>query len=681
MADSPVYWVDYKKPILDSENYQLDIHPDFQNNIFPLGKVNIFVGANNSGKSRALRALFTRDEQMFLTQDAKVNYPKVKEVYFTAFRKTQAEFARIKLQVPKTVYSALDENLELYRMSIKLGGMDALSTEAESGKGVPELDHVAGVIDSITQLDKGKDLDFNWDRFRKSLGDIGKRLERFLALDLEDYRFLVENVAAAKNYREVSNNLLGEATGSVSVFDVGLRVYIPTLRSLHSLIDLQRKRIDDDYYVQTVFTNYFSNKALIATGRRYNIHTGQNLFWEILEARNGKKEQRDRLFEFEQFISDSFFQGQAFDITANVSIKQLRNSAEGNSHHLIVNIGGTDRAIHELGDGIQSIIMLTFPIFNAPDNTWIFIEEPETHLHPGLQRLFMEVLLENEVIKKKNLRFFLTTHSNHLLDLMLTERQDISIFSFRDDPTSKKKVVKNVLSGDQDLLSQLGVQSSSVFIANCSIWVEGITDRLYMRAYLQAYQDAQLGLTRLREDLDYAFFEYAGTNLSHYLFAKPAEIEADLPGIKSMRLSNRILVLADQDEGKDRKHEGLKNAEHGNFNYHFYPEVKEVENLLHPDVLTQVLPGLFPKVNADDLDSIEYEQYKTEYLGTYLKNTLGESAFAKSDIADSGTIGSTKKLKLAEAACKVITWELMTPEARQLAELIYNFITKADKPR
>lgn len=441
----------------------------------------------------------------------------------------------------------------------------------------------------------------------------------------------------------------------------------------------------DNIFKPTISFSYFQtvgDEAPVYRDRP-EIFTGQELFDLVLAARNGTKGERKRIEDFEAFLSKNFFRDKNVEVVARLLPLKSDDpkSLSFKRNHLCFAIDGEEKDIHDLGDGIQSIIMLTFPIFNAPDNAWIFIEEPETHLHPGLQRLFMEVLLENEVIKRKNLRFFLTTHSNHLLDLMLTERQDISIFSFRDDPDTKKKVVKNVLSGDQDLLSQLGVQSSSVFIANCSIWVEGITDRLYMRAYLQAYQDAHPGLTRLREDLDYAFFEYAGTNLSHYLFAEPAEIEADLPGIKSMRLSNRILVLADQDEGKDRKHEGLKNAEHGNFNYHFYPEVKEVENLLHPDVLRQVLPGLFPKVNADDLDSIEYEQYKTEYLGTYLKITLGESAFAKSDIADSGTIGSTKKLKLAEAACKVITWDLMTPEAKQLAELIYNFITKADKPR
>lgn len=45
-----------------------------------------------------------------------------------------------------------------------------------------------------------------------------------------------------------------------------------------------------------------------------------------------------------------------------------------------------------------------------------FIEEPELNLHPGLQRKLIEAMLSDEF---SNHQFFLTTHSNHLLDLTL----------------------------------------------------------------------------------------------------------------------------------------------------------------------------------------------------------------------------------------------------------------------
>ncbi len=40
---------------------------------------------------------------------------------------------------------------------------------------------------------------------------------------------------------------------------------------------------------------------------------------------------------------------------------------------------------------------------------------------------------------------------------------------------------------DRDLLASLGVKPSSVYLANCTIWVEGITDRLYITKYMEKY--------------------------------------------------------------------------------------------------------------------------------------------------------------------------------------------------
>lgn len=57
----------------------------------------------------------------------------------------------------------------------------------------------------------------------------------------------------------------------------------------------------------------------------------------------------------------------------------------------------------------------------AENNSFIFIDEPELNLHPGMQRLFFEQITLNKDITDKNLTFFITTHSNHLLDLTLQQ--------------------------------------------------------------------------------------------------------------------------------------------------------------------------------------------------------------------------------------------------------------------
>ena len=45
-----------------------------------------------------------------------------------------------------------------------------------------------------------------------------------------------------------------------------------------------------------------------------------------------------------------------------------------------------DLEIHELGDGLQNIIVLLYPVFTAEKPTRFFIEEPENNMHPGFQK-------------------------------------------------------------------------------------------------------------------------------------------------------------------------------------------------------------------------------------------------------------------------------------------------------
>ena len=87
-----------------------------------------------------------------------------------------------------------------------------------------------------------------------------------------------------------------------------------------------------------------------------------------------------------------------------------------------------------------------------------------------------------------------------------------------------------------DLLDSLGVRNSSVFLSNCTIWVEGITDRKYIKKYLDLYLKEKGLLNRYQENLHYSFLEYAGSNIEHFSFSEEGNAEK----MKSQAISNRI---------------------------------------------------------------------------------------------------------------------------------------------
>jgi predicted ATP-dependent endonuclease of OLD family len=215
---------------------------------------------------------------------------------------------------------------------------------------------------------------------------------------------------------------------------------------------------DSESYFKTIKSDYF----LGLDGVDYsNIYTGQNLYVQLLEMKNHEEEKsRNNYADFQNFIHKTFFNTkQQFEIIPVVNKNALTK----------INFGKNDEfALPFIGDGIQALILILYPIFlKQGEKALFFIEEPELNLHPGMQRVFLETLMDERF---KDMQFFFTTHSNHFLDLTL-ETDKISVYHFNKTKDLKFEV-KNKVHGDENILKSLGVRNSSVFLSNCTIWVE-----------------------------------------------------------------------------------------------------------------------------------------------------------------------------------------------------------------
>lgn len=646
-------------------DYFLENEQNFLEYLPKSNLINIFIGANNSGKSRFMRKLMNENKI-----DAFIDY------------------------------SSFCQNINEYNINVEVFN-DIISLK----KRMIDEDRTYYVGGTNHNEEKKNKL------LRNLLKPLSIEESDSIFKNFNENKIKIENF---KNEIEFNDNIKSIDPQFYKMFSDYKKYYIPTLRTSHSLFqktiekinndvtkDVEYEKIEDDIYLHTYIKNYKIDESI-------NVFTGLHLYREILNSRNSKKETRLKFEDFEKFVGVNFFNGTQIDIVAEFNKeKSINNNNEDEIINIYLDGDKETRYLHDLGDGIQAIIILMYKIFMAEPNSFIYIDEPEINLHPGMQRLFLEQISTNKTLIDKNIRYFITTHSNHFLDLSI-EKDNVSIYTFSPLNTDgeHKFVVKNVNSGDNTILKELGVNNSSVFLANSSIWVEGISDRYYIKAFLKSY------LTHiketLREDIDFAFFEYAGSNIDHYFFGDN-EVDNEnkellIKDIKSFSLNNRIFLVADSDMSKKNSKKGvrlneLEKLNNDNFNAKIIWNIREIENLLTDEIWQEILIDLCDKTLVDKdkeaikskidkaTSKIKSSKFSMEYIGNYLnavrvdlgmidnKHILNKSNYKESDEGKYGTL-INKRFVSELVFEKDFPWDVFSKskEIKNLTEEIYKFI-------
>ena len=389
-----------------------------------------------------------------------------------------------------------------------------------------------------------------------------------------------------------------------------------------------------------------------------SIFTAENLYDEITSKLLGEESDRNFVSNFEEFISEQFYDGKEFSI--------IPKQSKG---YLSVKIGNeTDKALHNLGDGIKQLITLLYKIYEKKDKEAIFlIEEPEINLHPGYQRKFIEILQLPMFSKHQ---YFITTHSNHLIDSCF-DYNCISIYKFInfENKNSTFKIV-NSSSNDVDTLQLLGVNNSSIFIANCTIWVEGISDKILISKYLQTYFKENK-ILNYYEDIHYSFVEYGGNNITHWSFIPTSDIET----INASGITNKSFIICDNDndsKSKKKRKDILKSIFKDNY---CELTVREIENTISKEVLEKTLfNGETPEYKIPYKTNKEYAT-KSARMGYFidthyvLKRKYGSK--------DTGTI--LNKFDFSKKIANNINdINDLSPQAKNICEKIYEFIKKSN---
>jgi len=604
-----------------------------------LAPITIFVGANNSGKSRLMRNVF------------RVQYP-----------------LKFKLNTGFGDGLILDIGKKLNLWISKVLQRTPQTSHEKSWIINLDLDNINDVLESVEErINDSRSLNHH-QRIR----------------DLESVRCDL-----------VKSGIKDGIRGLLQV----KRCYIPILRGMRPALDTPSRGQDiairNDQYEQRTIHDYFKDIATWPGMRdkekpRSSIFTGLSLYDNLRKRLLGRTQiERDTVREYEYFLSEHFFPGQGVTL---IPVEEGKNDV------VHIKIGNNkEYPIYDLGDGLQSLIICTYPIVTETEpGSLFFLEEPDLCMHPSLQRTFLEVLKTYH--RKMGHQFFITTHSNHLLDL-LEDNELVSIFSFSEiadralaptDPSqadsgpnpqqSKPKPSFRIRPSnlrDRQTLLELGVRPSATYLANATVWVEGVSDYAYLRAYMEAFvhylkirgndwgkngingKSLAQRLEEYKEDRHYAFVEYSGANLTHFSFEDRDRDEGQGQATSSIvtnvpYLCSKAIVIADGDITDSNKGDRWKLFANQLDERFIRLPCKEIENLIPDELMKSQIREDDSNIDMTKLTEVKYVDYRKLELGVgdYLSNF---NFVTKLYAGKSGTLTAYRK-KMWSSNDKGIPW-------------------------
>lgn len=443
-------------------------------------KISLIVGRNNSGKTSVIEIFnnfFSYENSTFIFEDLSINSHK-------RFNEALNKYKE---------YKALEDGDDKDKLEIKF---KELLPSIELGIYIEYDDKDDGKLGSLSEfimdLDENRkdayikclfsvnEKELFIDEFIKNSGDYNDDFLEYVKQNLKnDYtiKFYSIDKNDLDNYREIERKSLIE--------NVFITQFIYAQRNLDDQAKDKNKRLSkgfEDYY-------------------RLNKEQFKDDVKTIESLLNKFSDQLDE--NYKNLFQGIFKDLEKFGIEDGVTLQKLiikslfdaENILKGNTQ-LFYNQDKSVLPESYNGLGYSNLIYMILQFISfyenydkrepRPNFQLIFIEEPEAHLHPQMQQVFIKNI--NDFIKEKNdwnVQVIITTHSSHVVEKGSFE--GIRYF----DNTSDKLVIKNLSDFKNEiedkkpetikfLKQYLVLKNCDMFFADKVIMVEGTIERLLL---------------------------------------------------------------------------------------------------------------------------------------------------------------------------------------------------------
>ena len=254
--------------------------------------------------------------------------------------------------------------------------------------------------------------------------------------------------------------------------------------------------------------------------------------------------------------------------------------------------------LSRMGSGFKTVLLVVLhflvlpkvgPADQAGKILYLF-EELENNLHPSLQRRLFRWIRERAL--QDGHHVFVTTHSTAVIDIFADDSESQILHVEHDGESASVRTIAQFEDG-LAVLADLGVKASDILQTNAVLWVEGPSDRIYLKQWIELWSAGEL-----TEGIHYQCMFFGGSLNAHLSLDNP---DGDQMRVQALRINPNAALLIDRD--RDNATDSLKvhtqrliDEVESNKGYAWVTAGREVENYIPGRILSGLLDN--PKLRG-----------------------------------------------------------------------------------